>query len=227
LIEDCHAGAFSRGANFCFTFNECRGTAKCKPALRKAVACSPQLRLELDTLVASKQLTEVRVVPAPIGGMNGSYENSTMLITDSLLKISGERSYGVMQSTQYVSLNQTAFILGYLATRLKAVEALNFKNFSNPFAYSDANLKNVASAFIGGWNASVDCAISSNSDAPLSIGQIGEMLFRLRYKFAFNLPADHPAQRQLFSPNGQIDLSETNISAIANHLKNSRVADLK
>lgn len=195
--------------------------------ITQATGCSRSLLNDLSTMVQSGVLKEIQISASPNASFQGYASNQTLSLTEQLMSSLPEAKYSVLQSDQRVNVNQTAFVLSYLAYRLKTADSVLISNFSNPMAYSQANMRNIATSFLTGWNAMVECAIANNTDKNLTVGQIGELLYRARYRFALMLPQNHPLANKFFTQAGKIDLSQENIDAVAEVLRNSRVPDIK
>lgn len=193
----------------------------------QAVGCSKSLLSDLSSMIQTGALKEINISATPSGSFQGYTTNQSVLLTEQLMSVLSEAKHSVYQSDQQVSVNQAAFVLSYLAYRLRTADSVSMSNFANPFAFSQANMRNISTAFLTGWNSMVECATNRNAEKTLTVGQVGELLFRARYKSALMLPRNHRLASKFFTESGKINLSQENIDAVAEVLSNSRVADIK
>jgi hypothetical protein len=200
-----------------------------------AVRCSPHLVEQLNGLAASGKLTGMLVLTsaaasnAPKPGPFSAWTTGTsMVLTDNLLsQLTKNREYDVVYPDDVLP-NNTTFVLAHLAFHLKAgrVTAEQGGAF-NLNDYVAAMLDQEARAYIQAWNDALDAAVRQNNDKPLTPRQIANLMFNMRYRFAFLTALRQPTDKIHLEQNGVIEESESNAKGIVTALKGSSVADIQ
>lgn len=201
----------------------------------EAVKASRDLIEQLNGLAVSGKLTEIVVLnsaaasnaPKP-GPFSAWTTGSSIVFSEALLsQLTKNREYDVVYPDDILP-NNTTFVLGHLALHLSAgkipVKA------GGPLPVNDyiaAMLDQEARAYIQAWNDALGAAVQQNSGKPLTPRQIANLMFNMRYRFAFLTALRQPTDKIHLEQNGVIEQSESNAKAIASALKNSSVADIQ
>lgn len=217
-----------------------------------AIAASPTLIEQLNSLAASRRITQIRVAPPEAirsvrGVRFGASLNGTQLVlaVNLLTELLKDRLIDVVKPND-VSPNNTTFVIGHLAFHAKTADEMakvesDMKRMvverskeAGRHDYTDilqlgqrAWMEYEASAFIQGWNYVVDAATQANGGKTLSAEQVSSLLLNLRYRFAFMKALQIREVGIQISNTGMIQMNERNIKAIAEALRISPMADVQ
>lgn len=217
-----------------------------------AIAASPALTEQLNSLTLSKKITEIRVIPTnaiqPTRGIRfgGSLDGTRLILaTNLLLALRKNRAYDVVKQSDVLP-NNTTFVIGHLAFHASTNDEMakfddemkqKFEERSKATGQHDytdllllsqrTRIENEASAFILGWNYMVDAATQANGGKTLTVEQASTLLVNLRYRFAFAKALELKEGGMQISNTGMIQLNEHNKKAIATALGTSPMADIQ
>lgn len=192
--------------------------------LSQAIEASPALSARLSGLVAAHKLTSIQVRAAAQGPFGGFLEGGAMVFTVPFLQAQVKKRLFDLVRDGDILPDNLVFCLGHLAYHLEA-GAVKASDAANPLDFAMKRIAVEAAAYIQGWDDTVDAATQINGK-PLDVGQVGQMLMNLRYRFAF-AKAVRQTDKPEIASSGRIELTQANINAITEALKTSPIADLE
>lgn len=208
-----------------------------------AITDSPSLAMQIDSLLASHKLKQIDIAASNPG---------KVILGDHLIFDSGLLSHlrsdhphenAVPGSPAYLLADNTVFVLGHLAWHVAhdndgaaAQQAAMQDAMAHPMPGGGINLdgvlggaingrmRNEASAFLQGWNDTVDAAARAKG-APLTPKDAADLLLNLRYRSYFLAALPDSGDRLGFTDDGHLPLDDHNLNLMAKTLRTAAKAD--
>jgi hypothetical protein len=222
---------------------------------QSAIETSPQLEKQLGELAASGLLTkfevgELAALPPRRGPFSAWVSGSVWAFTPDFVRQQAKTRYYDVVMPGDVLGNNMVFALGDLAYRTKdasdlagAEQALK-AHFAHDAAvartnsvlingggpleqYAQLESRHTASAFIQGWNDTVDAAVQENGARPLTVRQVVSLSLNLRYRAVFIRAVQSKDHQLQYANDGHIEPNDANRDAIANALLTMPMYDLQ
>ena len=212
---------------------EAQATVEQSRQITEAIAASPHLQEQLQSLVSGGKLTDILILSdekakaaAKPGPFNAWISGASIVFSESiLLQLAKNRNLDVAHPDERLP-NNTTFVLGHLAYQLNAGPP-NPRGYSDMQAFVSAMVSRDAHAYIQAWNDVLDAAVRANEGRQLTPQQIGGLMLNLRYRFAFTKALQQSDPKLEIAQNGEVLDTDRNAQAIATALRTSAVADIQ
>ncbi len=204
------------------------------------VKSSDSIRKQITALRAVGKTLQISVqpsnkLPQPKGKMFGGFLHGQVVVLsyDLLQAYRKGRIHDVVYEDDILP-DHVVFAIAHLAHHLSTTDTIEAaRNSQSSDAYLIARLEDEASAWIVGWNATVEAAVKRNADKTLSSRQLSQLLMNFQYRYMLframklGTPPSVASDALVLLPSGVIETNKHNIDAIVQALRASRMGNIE